>query len=103
MLALREGRPLFLIVAVRQPGIMRFDVHAEQILDGSRSSRDPAEIRELVARLIGALERHVRAHPDQYNWLHRRWKSRPYGETPGPHLPAYDHHRPAADRQPVSG
>lgn len=44
---------------------------------------------ELLARLTAALEEWVRRDPAQYLWVHRRWKSRPAGETAGPHLPAY--------------
>lgn len=30
-----------------------------------------------TARFTEAIERHVRAHPEQWFWVHRRWKSRP--------------------------
>jgi Kdo2-lipid IVA lauroyltransferase/acyltransferase len=30
-----------------------------------------------TARYTAAIERHVRAHPEQWFWVHRRWKSRP--------------------------
>jgi KDO2-lipid IV(A) lauroyltransferase len=30
-----------------------------------------------TARFTAAIERHVRAHPEQWFWVHRRWKSRP--------------------------
>ena len=58
---------------------MRFDIHARRVLDGSVQTRDAQQVEALVARLIAELEAFVRLAPDQYNWLHRRWKSRPYG------------------------
>ena len=35
------------------------------------------DIEVNTARYSEALERHVRAHPEQWFWVHRRWKSRP--------------------------
>jgi KDO2-lipid IV(A) lauroyltransferase len=35
------------------------------------------DIEVNTARYTEALERHVRAHPEQWFWVHRRWKSRP--------------------------
>lgn len=33
-------------------------------------------------RIQNALERAIRAYPDQWLWIHRRWKTRPPGEPP---------------------
>jgi KDO2-lipid IV(A) lauroyltransferase len=35
------------------------------------------DINVNTARFTEAIERHVRAHPEQWFWVHRRWKSRP--------------------------
>lgn len=35
-----------------------------------------------TARLQAVLERVIREHPDQWLWMHRRWKTRPAGEGP---------------------
>ncbi len=35
-----------------------------------------------AAALNAVLEEAVRAHPEQYLWLHRRFKTRPHGEPP---------------------
>lgn len=37
---------------------------------------------ELTQMLTHAIEKHIRAFPDQWAWNHRRWKKRPTEETP---------------------
>jgi KDO2-lipid IV(A) lauroyltransferase len=37
---------------------------------------------EDTARLQGTLESVIREYPDQWLWIHRRWKTRPPGEPP---------------------
>ncbi len=39
-----------------------------------------ADAIENTARCTAAIERVVRAYPDQWLWVHRRWKTRPPGE-----------------------
>jgi KDO2-lipid IV(A) lauroyltransferase len=37
-------------------------------------------VRDLTQRYTRILEKHIRERPGQYFWMHRRWKTRPYGE-----------------------
>jgi len=46
-----------------------------------KSQHDP--LRYITQRYTKAIEDFVRAEPDQYLWVHRRWKSRPKGEVAG--------------------
>jgi len=43
------------------------------------SSTDAAE--KLTKLWVGELEKEVRKYPEQYFWVHRRWKTRPAGES----------------------
>src|SRR5216683_802978 len=45
-----------------------------------RSGDDARDIRENTQRFTRAVENYVRRYPDQWLWLHRRWKTRPPGE-----------------------
>ena len=45
------------------------------------STRDREEdIRENTQRMTDAIEMMIRRHPEHWNWIHRRWKTRPSGE-----------------------
>ena len=45
-----------------------------------RSGDNEADVRENTARFTRVIEDYVRAHPDQWLWAHKRWKTRPPGE-----------------------
>jgi KDO2-lipid IV(A) lauroyltransferase len=39
-----------------------------------------ADIRTNTTRINEVIEEKVRKYPDQWLWVHRRWKTRPVGE-----------------------
>jgi KDO2-lipid IV(A) lauroyltransferase len=45
-----------------------------------RSGDEERDVRENTASFTRAVEDFVRRHPDQWLWVHRRWKTRPPGE-----------------------
>lgn len=45
-----------------------------------RTENEEADIRENTLRFNGVIENYVRAHPDQWLWVHKRWKYRPPGQ-----------------------
>lgn len=45
-----------------------------------RTDDEEADIRENTARFNRVIEDYVRAHPEQWLWVHKRWKNRPPGE-----------------------
>lgn len=51
-------------------------------LDLPRTGDEETDVRENTARFTGVIETYVRAHPDQWLWAHKRWKTRPPGEKP---------------------
>lgn len=75
VLALRSGAPVFIGTAVRAPD-GGYDVRIRKIPEppaGELEERTDA----LTAAHARALEESVRAHPEQYFWHHRRWKTAP--------------------------
>ena len=72
--SLRSGAPLVAIFSVREPGgTHRAEVHGPF----TTALRGHAAVVDLTQQLTRAVEEAVRAHPDQWFWVHRRWKTRP--------------------------
>jgi len=80
--ALRTGAaviPGFLIWdEALQKHRLRFDPPLELIQTGDRAS----DIIENTKMFNQVLESYVRKNPDQWLWIHRRWKTRPEGSPP---------------------
>lgn len=55
---------------------VRYEVGGEEVIDPDDYDGVDA-IREITERYTAALERIVCLSPEQYFWVHRRWKSRP--------------------------
>lgn len=74
-IALRTGASMVMGFPIRgADGRHRLDVEAPlPVPEGD----DEAAVVELTARHTARLESWVRAHPDHWLWLHRRWKTAP--------------------------
>lgn len=88
LLALRYNAPVICGYARRRPDGFGFDVGTTDIIrpEDWRQADDP--LYYLSARYTRAIETMVRDDPDQYLWLHRRWKSKPRHERLGRAMPA---------------
>jgi len=58
--------------------ILRFDPAVELV----RTGDDQADVVTNTAKFTRIIEDHVRRFPDQWLWVHRRWKTRPEGQPP---------------------
>ena len=47
-----------------------------------RSGDDEADVVSNTAAFTAVIEKYVRRYPEQWLWVHRRWKTRPPGEPP---------------------
>ncbi|KPK33895.1 MAG: hypothetical protein AMK70_08970, partial [Nitrospira bacterium SG8_35_1] len=73
-LALKFKAPLLVGAAIRTgPG--QFKVLAQQV-----EVKEDDTVETLTQRHVKVLEDFIRQYPEQYFWLHRRWKTRPPGE-----------------------
>lgn len=87
LLALRYDVPIACGHAVRLGDDLRYELRLDDFIDPSdwRGQPDPAFY--IAARYNKAMEEMVRAHPQNYLWMHRRWKSRPRFERQGKPMP----------------
>lgn len=83
VLALRTGAPLLAVFPVRGPdGTHR--VWVEGPFAPPPGTRGRSAVKALTQEVTRAVERAVRAHPDHWFWVHRRWKTRPPEGLPPP-------------------
>jgi Kdo2-lipid IVA lauroyltransferase/acyltransferase len=78
LFALRSGAALIFADSYRQ-GRGKLKVVLERISQDQLSDDREAAINELVRRYTARLELSVRRRPEQWFWMHRRWKTPPPG------------------------
>lgn len=76
LFAVKMGAPLFLGTSLRKGD--RYEVTL-RLIEVDRAGALDDVVYQLTAAFTARLEEVVRSAPDQYLWLHRRWKNRPPG------------------------
>ena len=74
LFALKTGAPFYVGVAIRHGDTYEVFGHR---LDVDRTGNTDEVVERMTAAFTAYLEEVVRTAPDQYLWLHRRWKTRP--------------------------
>lgn len=80
LFAIRSGAPLFFGVALRQPD-GGYECRVSPVETDRTGSLDEAVTR-LTAAFTRRLEDEIRTAPEQYFWLHNRWRTRPPPDEP---------------------
>lgn len=75
-LSLKTGAPILPLFIVREKGPAYWMVVGEPLEIPARGTREE-RVRAGIAAYLRALERKIRERPEQWLWLHRRWKSTP--------------------------
>ena len=73
MLSLKTGAPIFYAISVRQPDLS-YIAKFEEISTENLPESEADKVLVLSQRLTEYLENVVRQHPDQWLWMHKRWK-----------------------------
>jgi KDO2-lipid IV(A) lauroyltransferase len=77
LLALEYNAPLLVVGAAKVGEPMRYQIIAEDLIFPEEYAGHSDAVRAITQRFTSALERLVRRYPEQYFWLHRRWKHQP--------------------------
>ena len=80
VLSLQFNAPIVVCLPVRQLDAsgrfrpLHFTMNITEILDPINLPPDIQNVKEITQWFTHALESGIRQHPDQYWWIHRRWK-----------------------------
>ncbi|HXN97956.1 MAG TPA: lysophospholipid acyltransferase family protein [Candidatus Acidoferrales bacterium] len=58
----------------------KYRLRFEPAVELARTGDEELDVIENTARFTKTIEDYVRAYPDQWLWVHKRWKTRPPGE-----------------------
>lgn len=80
-LAMKTGAPVLPAFMVREGSSTRHRITCLPLIDIIRTDDREESARENTQRMMAAFEQMVRRYPEHWNWIHRRWKTRPRGEA----------------------
>lgn len=81
-LAMIAGAPVVPVFIVRQPDGRSHVIEIYEEVEQQRTGDKQADATENTARYSKAIEEMVRAHPEQWLWTHRRYRTRPVSGSP---------------------
>lgn len=84
LLAMQHDCPVVVGYGKRLSESFDFEIGIADVIHPADWAEQPDPLRYVTQRYTTALENVIRTAPEQYLWVHRRWKHRPKGEDPGP-------------------
>ena len=79
-LALKTNAVVIPTCAVWDKQKKRYFFHGDAPVEIIRTGDPRKDVELNTARFAAAMERIIRLYPDQWLWIHKRWKTRPQGE-----------------------
>ena len=74
LLALQYDAPVAVSYSRRLGEPMQFEMVTQAIADPREAGDDVGTVRDMTQWYTSQLERTIRLAPEQYWWVHRRWK-----------------------------
>ncbi len=81
-LALASGVPVIPAFLVREHGTWRHRIVLLPTVEPVRTGDQTADILATTAKFSAVFQSMVEQYPEQWLWIHKRWKRRPDGEAP---------------------
>ncbi len=81
MLALRANAVIVPMFAIWDEATGKYFIVHDKIIEPVNTGDRKRDIVTTTALYTEAIERVIRAYPDQWIWIHRRWKTRPSEES----------------------
>jgi Kdo2-lipid IVA lauroyltransferase/acyltransferase len=78
--ALRTDAVVLPIFAPWDDKLGKFLVHTLPPVSIERTGDEQEDVRKFTAKLSLSVENYIRQYPEQWLWIHKRWKTRPPGE-----------------------
>ncbi len=79
-LSLRTNSPLIPVFAPWDEQKKKFLLRVEPPVSIESSGDEARDVHTLTAKLSLIIENEIRRYPEQWLWIHKRWKTRPPGE-----------------------
>lgn len=80
-IALRTDAAVVPGFTIWDPALRKYRLRFDPPLKLTRTGDDDADVLANTALFTKVIEKYVRKYPDQWLWVHRRWKTRPAGEA----------------------
>lgn len=80
LLAIRTNALIYPTFCVWDKSIKKYKVVHGSLLEPTISDDRKQDIVDTTARYTAEIEKVIREYPDQWMWIHKRWKTRPKGE-----------------------
>lgn len=80
VLALRTDAAVIPVVAPWHEERKRYVFHGSPAVELVRTGDHERDVEINTARFTAAIEEQIRRFPEQWLWIHKRWKTRPHGE-----------------------
>jgi KDO2-lipid IV(A) lauroyltransferase len=80
MMAMRTNAMILPMCCVWDKETEKYNVLYGELVEQPRTGDRHRDVFEMTAAFTAEMEKFIRAYPDQWLWIHKRWKVRPPGE-----------------------